>query len=208
MLCITVLVYSPSYNDPSFNIPSPSTSSSTRLSWSFQLQLTSSSVFLPCLIFCWHLDCSFVWSFSLMISFSVPFIISDNPLLALALALYLQLPLFCYLSYLDTSFHVFLFCILVSPSLVSLCIMLWCCHCLGWTHLISLFYVFQSFSVQGIAFPLHVVPSRLLFRRLSAASSFHSTAIHWSLCPVSCLLFWGCFMRRTANISPQKRYKH
>lgn len=44
-----------------------------------------------------------------MISFSVPFIISDNPLLALALALYLQLPLFCYLSYLTTSFHVFLF---------------------------------------------------------------------------------------------------
>lgn len=76
--------------------------------WSFQLQLTSSSVFRPCLIFCWHLDCSFVWSFSLMISFSVPFIISDNPL-ALALALYLQLPLFCYLSYHTTSFHVFLF---------------------------------------------------------------------------------------------------
>lgn len=57
------------------------------------------------------------------------------------------------------------------------------------SHLISLFYVFQSFVLKAsLLFTL--VLSCLLFRRaLPLFHLIHSAAIHWSLCPFSSLLF-------------------
>lgn len=70
------------------------------------------------------------------------------------------------------------------------------------------FLCFPEFCAQGIAF----VYTRAFLPLISPCAPSlppHSfCSHHWSLCPFSSLLFWGCFMRRTANISPQKRYKH
>lgn len=84
-------------------------------------------------------------------------------------------PLFCYCFhgfqlpscwYFQTSLHLHI--------LFSLSLSLSCCHYLGLPHLISLFYIFQSFMFKASLF-FTLVLSRVLFHHvppLSATSSF------------------------------------
>lgn len=150
-----------------------------------------------------YFNCFDIWIVLCFLSrswapFLCPVMISDNPSYDPLFICYgfhgFQLPL-CWCFQPHYIFHIF--------SSLSLTLSF------PWlSHLISLFYVFQSFVLKASLLFTLVLSCLLFCRALPLFHLIHSAAIHWSLCPFSCLLFWGCFMRRTANISPQKRYKH